>query len=145
MSKHLYVVGIDGSEWGERAAIRAANLAKQTGAHLKLVYVMNWSAVQPMMMEGVAPPVLSQSEEEEIVNTNVIAPLTEQLNAIGAKFECELIWGDPVEILSEKVKEAHAHFLFVGRRGRSRIADLVLGSVANKLAHYVGIPIVLVP
>jgi nucleotide-binding universal stress UspA family protein len=35
--------------------------------------------------------------------------------------------------------------LFVGRQGRSQIVDLLLGSVANKLAHHVGIPIVLVP
>ncbi len=75
----------------------------------------------------------------------MITPLTEKLTASGVKFEFELTWGDPVEVLSDSVKNEHAHFLFVGRRGRSRIADLVLGSVANKLAHYVGIPIVLVP
>ncbi|MEX0300669.1 MAG: universal stress protein, partial [Kordiimonas sp.] len=42
-------------------------------------------------------------------------------------------------------KETKANLIFVGRRGRSRIADLVLGSVANSLAHTVGKPIVLVP
>lgn len=57
----------------------------------------------------------------------------------------ELIWGDPVDEINEHVKKTHANMLFVGRQGRSRIVDMLLGSVANKLAHTVGIPIVLVP
>lgn len=36
----------------------------------------------------------------------------------------------------------HANMLFIGR---SRVMDMLLGRVANKLAHRVGLPIVLVP
>jgi len=145
MSKQLYIVGVDGSEWSERAVERAVNLAKQTEAHIKLVYAMNWSAAQAVSMEGMAPPMLNQEQEENMVNTNVVKPLLERFGASGVKLETELVWGDPVEILRKQVKAEHANLIFVGRRGRSRIADLVLGSVANKLAHCVGIPIVLVP
>jgi len=88
---------------------------------------------------------LNQEQEENMVNTNVVKPLLERFGASGVKLETELVWGDPVEILRKQVKAEHANLIFVGRRGRSRIADLVLGSVANKLAHCVGIPIVLVP
>ena len=45
----------------------------------------------------------------------------------------------------ERQKKKKASMVVVGRRGRSSIADLVLGSVANSLAHTLGVPVVLVP
>lgn len=145
MSNHLYIVGIDGSEWSERAAAKAFELAKDTGAHIKLIYVMNYSVSSPMLMDGVVPPPVNYKEEEKGIHAQVITPLTEQYKDSGVAFESEIIWGEPVELLRDKIKSERAHMVFVGRRGRSRIADIIVGSIANKLAHCVGVPIVLVP
>lgn len=145
MKKQLYLVGVDGSEWSNRALQRAMNLAEQTGASVKLVYVLDWSRIQPVIIEGVIPPSLSMEDEEKYANENVILPIIEQYKDYSTDLNSELIWGDPVEILHDQVKETHANMLFVGRRGRSRFRDLLLGSVANKLAHCIGIPVVLVP
>ncbi|WDE14127.1 universal stress protein [Thalassomonas haliotis] len=145
MDKHLYLVGIDGSEWAERATQRAVTLAKSNGSRVKLVYVLDWSRMQPIVAEGFVTPSVNTKDEEAYVKKNVFAPLQEKHADSGVNIDCEMVWGEPVEVLREQVKTEHANMLFLGRRGRSRITDLLLGSVANKLAHCVGIPIVLVP
>ena len=145
MKKQLYIVGLDGSEWSERAAERAINLASQTGARVELVYILDVSRLQPMIVEGVAPPILDAKDEEGIANETVIAPIKNKYKALDVEVNSVLAWGDPVDVLHDRIKKERANMVFVGRRGRSRFANLLLGSVANKLAHCTSIPIVLVP
>ncbi|MDX2368735.1 MAG: universal stress protein [Colwellia sp.] len=145
MRKLLYVVGVDGNEWSERAVERAVNLAEHTGASVKLVYVITWQEFQPVMVEGIAPPMVDKKQIEHDVSKNILQPLIEKYQVEDLTITSEYIWGEPVDVLHQYVKDQHANMLFVGRRGRSRFADILLGSVANKLAHYVGVPIVLVP
>ena len=145
MKKHLYIVGLDGSEWSERAAKRAINLASQTGACVELVYVLDVARLQPMVVEGVAPPLMNARDEEGIANETVIDPIKDKYKALDVELSSVLVWGDPVDVIHDRIKSERANMVFVGRRGRSRFADLLLGSVANKLAHCTGVPIVLVP
>jgi nucleotide-binding universal stress UspA family protein len=147
MSKILYVVAVDGSDWGDRAADRAITLAEKVNASVKLITVVDWSYLQqPMIMEGgVNLPILDKTTEEKNITNSVLVPLLEKYKHSDVGLTAELIWGDPVDEINEHVKKTHANMLFVGRQGRSRIVDMLLGSVANKLAHTVGIPIVLVP
>lgn len=145
MSKNLFIVGIDGSEPSERAVEWAIHLAKNLGDRVKLIYVQNRPTAQPLMYEGTLPPIPSKEEEESIVDEKIIQPLLVKNNQLNVPLESEFIWGDPVEVLQKSVKEEHASMLFLGRRGRSPFVDVLMGSVANKLAHRVEVPIVLVP
>jgi len=141
----MYLVAVDGSEWSLRATKQAVKLAKLTGAKVKIITVVDWLYLQPIVIEGVAPPVLDKASEEKRIQTTILAPLKDKYKDTDLKLTTELLWGDPVEVIQEQVKEVHANMLFIGRRGRSRVIDMLLGSVANKLAHRVGLPIVLVP
>jgi nucleotide-binding universal stress UspA family protein len=145
MSNPLYIVGVDGSEWSERATERAVNLAQMTQAKVKLIFVMSWPVLQPMLLEGTVPSILSKDDEEKSIHKDVLAPLLVRFSGSGVTLESEIAWGEASDILLKKAKQDHANMLFVGRQGRSRIIDILLGSVANKLAHRVGIPLVLVP
>ncbi|MFT5636402.1 MAG: nucleotide-binding universal stress UspA family protein [Cognaticolwellia sp.] len=73
------------------------------------------------------------------------ASLVKKHRDSGVDISIELLWGNAVVVILEKVKDLHVNMLFIGRQGRSRVVDILLGSVANKLTHRVGIPIVLVP
>lgn len=143
MSKPLYVVAVDGSEWGERAAARAISLAKKTDAKVKFITVMDWSTLQPMMIDSAPSPLLDKETEEKNTIKRVLTPLLEKYHEMD--ITSDLLWGDPVVVILEQLKLSHASMLFVGRKGRSRFVDILLGSVANKLAHRAGVPIVLVP
>ncbi|MGB1263001.1 MAG: universal stress protein [Cognaticolwellia sp.] len=145
MKKPLYLVAVDGSEWSLRAVERAVKLAAQTKAKVTLLTVKDWSYLQPMLMEGTTPPILDQAEEESNTRRTVLAPLVEKYSDLDVEITTELMWGDPAIVIHKQAKALHANMLFVGRQGRSRLADILLGSVANKLAHQTGIPIVLVP
>lgn len=145
MSKNLYLVAVDGSEWGERAAARAVSLASETGAKVKLVTVIPWSGYQPMSIEELAHRPVARDEEERHAKEDILAGIAERNGDKNVEIETHFAWGNPVEIIREMAKKERANMVFVGRRGRSRISDLILGSVANSLAHSLGVPIVLVP
>ena len=145
MKKPLYLVAVDGSEWSERAVERAINLASKTQARVSLLTVKDWAYLQPMVLEDSAPIILDQATEESNARATVLAPLVEKYRDSNVEISTDLLWGDPAVVIREQIKTLHANMLFVGRQGRSRLADILLGSVANKLAHQAGIPIVLVP
>jgi len=134
MSDLVYLVAVDGSEWSDRAAQRAVSLAKKTGAEVHFIAVITVD-VPPIDCELI----------EKIEHDNVLIPLTERYAGSGVKFKTELHWGDPAEIIHDQAKKEHANMIFVGRRGRSKVGNLVMGSVANSLAHTAGVPVVLIP
>ncbi|GLX84861.1 hypothetical protein tloyanaT_11130 [Thalassotalea loyana] len=145
MKKPLYIVGVDGSEWSNRAVMRAINLAKQTNAQVELISVIEFGKIQPILMEGTEPYIIDKGNEQDETLKKIITPLLEKYKETGVEISYQLLWGDPVDVLHECAKHEQANMLFMGRRGRSRFVDLLLGSVANKIAHKAGIPVVLVP
>lgn len=145
MSKSLYLVAVDGSEWAERAAQRAIKLASETGARVKLLNIIDALSVEPLIVEGHVLSGLIKDNENERVDRELFQPLLLRGQELGVEIEGESLWGDAVDLILSKVKQERANMLFVGRRGRSVFADMLLGSVANKLAHQAGVPIVLVP
>ena len=145
MKKPLYLVAVDGSQWSLRAVERAIDLASKTGAKVSLLMVKDWSYLQPVLLEGTSPIILDQTAEENDTRAKVLVPLVEKYHNVNVEITTDLIWGDPATVIKEQIKALHVNMLFVGRHGRSQIVDILLGSVANKLAHHVGIPIVLVP
>ena len=145
MKKHLYFVAVDGSEWSERAADKAVSLANKTGAKVCLFCVMNWSGFQPVGMGEAINRPLEKVEEERITKEEILDPLMKKYSDSSVDVSCDYTWGHPVEVIHQEVKDRHAEMVFAGRRGRSRVADLMLGSVSNSLAHAIGVPLVLVP
>lgn len=143
--KKLYLVALDGSEWSDRAAQRAVNLAKETDAAVEFITVIPWSGYQPITIEELSLRPLVKEQEEQKAHDDILAPMLETYKDSGVELKSFHAWGSPVKVISKRAKETHANMVFVGRRGRSRISNLIIGSVANSLAHSLGVPIVLVP
>ncbi len=53
--------------------------------------------------------------------------------------------GDPAEVLIDTAKRKHADAIVAGRRGRGRLAGLLLGSVSQKLTCLAPCPVIVVP
>ncbi len=145
MGKLIYLVAIDGSEWSDRAAERAVSLAQKTEAEVLFVTALQWSKYQPLYVGDFSAPPQDTSKEEEFERENILAPLEKRYADSGVEISSKLFWGHPVDVIKDQAKITHANMIFVGRRGRSKVANLLLGSVANSLAHTAGVPIVLVP
>ena len=140
-----YLVAVDGSEWAERAAKFAFDLAGQTGATVKLATIIPWSGFTPMSLEDMHARPLVKEEEERTAREEILAPLIKIAEDAGINVEVHFDWGHPVKKLHKLVEKDHIDMVIAGRRGRSKLADLVMGSVANSLAHSETVPILLVP
>ena len=145
MNRNVYLVAVDGSEWAERAAERAVTLASKTGAEVHFITVVPWSGYQPLTLEELSTRPLDKKVEEKTAHKDILKPLEKRFADSGVKITSELFWGNPAELIHERSKKEHVNMIFIGRRGRSKVMNLIVGSVANSLAHTAGVPIVLVP
>ncbi|RMF15793.1 MAG: universal stress protein [Alphaproteobacteria bacterium] len=146
--RNLFVVGVDGSENSRRAVEYAAGLAKRAGASLLLVHVVSWSAYTPLSVEEALHRPVEKKEEERIGREKVLDPLkrvAEEAGAGDVEVETFLTWGHPAAEIVQIAKDREAEMIIVARRGHSVLLDIVLGSVANAVAHMADRPVMLVP
>ncbi len=144
----LFVVGVDGSESSRRAVEYAADLARRVGARLLLVHVVSWSGYTPLSVEEALHRPVEKKEEERIGHEKVLDPLKKVAEEKGAgKVEVGtfLTWGHPADEIVKAARQHEAEMIIVARRGHSVLLDIVLGSVANALAHMADRPVMLVP
>jgi nucleotide-binding universal stress UspA family protein len=128
------VVGVDGSQPGERALVWAADEAALHGAQLLIVHCGDVLTREARARGDV--PDYSHAVLREAVAT--------ALDASDACNVSTLLRDDqPAGVLLELSK--HARMLVVGTHGAGRIAGALLGSVAHRVAAHAGCPVVVVP
>jgi nucleotide-binding universal stress UspA family protein len=138
------LVGVDGSETSRRAADFAALRAKASGARLVVAYVIEWSPYTFNTPEE--NEVRHKRREEEIARAEAhLAPLLSELRAAGLEVEGVVRHGHAAEALSTLAVEYGAAQIFIGRRGVSKIAALLFGSVAGSLVQVAPVPVTVVP
>lgn len=138
------VVGIDGSEQSLHAARTAADIARKNEGTLFIVTVVRppegwWGIV------GSPPPadVLTSSmsdAQHEILDRTVA-----ELDLEGIEWEASEEIGEPASVLADVCRDREADLLVVGRRGAGLVERLVMGSVADRVAHYAPCPVLIVP
>src|SRR5581483_11479978 len=141
--RHL-IIATDGSACADRAVDVAATLAEATGATLLVITVGdNVPAAEVRKLaraEGDAPEAL------ELLENPILHRAKERAARIGApSVRVQFAWGDPVEAIIAAARREHADAIVVGRRGRGRVAGLLLGSVSQKLVALAPSTIIVVP
>jgi len=135
----------DLSPLGEAGVQAAAELAQRLGARLILLYV-----VSPKELEEPAAPHALPKTVDQIYET-VQEKVLEQYRGVvpsivrqGVSVETQVVVGSPVmEILTTaRVKEAD--LIAMGTHGRSGIARLVMGSVAEEVLRKAPCPVLTV-
>ena len=138
------VVGVDGSKQSRRAAQMAATMARRHGATLHVVTVVRppegwWGVV------GSPPPADAMSGAMTKAQQEVLDATIAELDLEGITHESSQEIGDPASELIRHCEENHADLLVVGRRGAGMVERLILGSVADRLAHDAPCPLLIVP
>jgi nucleotide-binding universal stress UspA family protein len=140
----IMLVGVDGSEASHRAADFAATRARAGGARLVVAYVIEWSPYTFNTPEENEQR--HKRREEEIARAEAhLAPLLVELRAAGLEVEGVVRHGHAAETLSGLATEYGAAQIFVGRRGVSKIAAMLFGSVAGSLVQISPVPVTVVP
>jgi nucleotide-binding universal stress UspA family protein len=155
-SMRSILVATDGSDGGDRAIDLAADLAGRFGANLLIVHVV--VDLSPMGaghgVEGTRTGLgalvqverTSWTELAESIGSDVVAKAKARAQAKGAQhILAEPHAGEPAEVVLTLARERGVDAIVVGRRGRGRLAGLLLGSVSQKVVTLARCPVVVVP
>lgn len=137
------VCAIDFSEPSNAALTHAIGLAKRLGA--KVVAVHAWQLPVYAVPDGVAvfgPEVVAEITEGL---QKQLAKTLEAHRADGVTLEGKLVAGAPVEAVLEVSKDLGAEYVVIGTHGRTGVARMVLGSVAERMVRLSRVPVVVVP
>jgi len=138
------IVATDGSASANRAVDSAARLAKATGADLVILTVGgNISGAELRRLaraEGDLAAAL-EAGTNEILERARNRALRSGVSAVRVLSG----WGEPTEAIIDAVRREKADLLVVGRRGRSRLSGLLLGSVSQKLTSLAPCKVLVVP
>ena len=136
------VVGVDGSEAGERAARFACRIVR--GGKLVVACVVPWSPFSVQTAEENEQRRVSKQREAEDAH-RIVDPLVEAFAADGVTVEGVVRHGHPAETLSDLAREHGADHLVVGRVGQSKVRSLLFGSTPGNLIQIAMVPVTVVP
>ena len=144
MQMRLIIAATDGSECADRAVDMATTLAKATAARLLLITVGDGLSRQSV--QELAQAEGGVGEAIDLIAGQILRRARERALRQGApSVEDQFIWGDPAEAVIATAQRMGADTIVVGRRGRGRLAGLLLGSVSQKLVSLAPCAVVVVP
>lgn len=138
------VVATDGSDGANRAVDAAAEFAKETNAELTIVTIGgNVTGVELRRLASIDGDL---SKTLEAKANRVLRQAAKRVRKQGIENPTlRRGWGDPAETILYFVQREKANVVVVGRRGRSRLSQLLLGSVSQKVANLATCTVVVVP
>ncbi|MCX5335538.1 universal stress protein [Streptomyces sp. NBC_00140] len=133
------VVGVDGSEPSLRAVDWAADEAVRRGAPLRLVYASLWERYEGARLAEDPGEPYERLRAEDIVGT---AARRAHGRRPDLKISTEVSAEEPEYVLVRESRSAS--LLVTGTRGRSGIAEALLGSVSLTVAGHAHCPMIIV-
>jgi nucleotide-binding universal stress UspA family protein len=139
----VIVVGHDGSEGARRALATAVALARSgdgmaAGRRIVIAYVE-----QEIIGKGGAPVPVTADDVMADIQREAAVLTADGLDVIVHVHRAVL--GGPAPAVVNIAHEASADLIVVGTRGRSVLAGLLVGSVAQRLLHVSDLPVLVIP
>ncbi|MFD8736065.1 universal stress protein [Streptomyces sp. NPDC059618] len=131
------VVGVDGSESSMRAVDWVVDEATLRGAPLRLVYASLWERYEGRSLAEDLHKPLEQVTAEDIVRT---AGQRARLRRPELEISTDVLPEEPEYALVREGRQAAA--LVLGTRGRSGLAEMLLGSVSLTVAAHANCPVI---
>jgi nucleotide-binding universal stress UspA family protein len=143
------LVAIDNTDIGRHIFDEALSLAKTTDAEMMLLHVVSpfdEKYPQPMYVypytfhstfhSEVMKKYVGQWEVLKQEGIEFLTLLCNQAIAFGVTTEFTQNLGDPGRVICDLARNWEADLIIVGRRGRSGLSELFLGSVSNYVLHH---------
>jgi nucleotide-binding universal stress UspA family protein len=136
------LVATDGSPGAERAVEVASRIATATEGKLWIVTVGGELTASEKLLVAAD----SESQVRETLFTLILMQACDRARALGVAFlSSEVVYGDPGEAILKVIDKEKIHMVFVGRRGRSPLTSLLLGSVSMHLVMQAHCSVTVVP
>lgn len=151
------VAATDGSDTADRAIDFAADLASKFSVDLVLTHVISASSTLAPAGPGLAHPASDLRAPTRVENTSLSEVFTDAANDILAKAtgraeargarrtHTEVRAGEPAEMILSVAKEHEADVIVLGKRGRGRLAGLLLGSISQKVMMLARCAVIIIP
>ena len=137
------LAAIDGSDNSNRSLDTLIKLAQELKSPPDVVLVSVTVPLPPVMgMEVMASPDLLAAYYEK-AQQQTLAAARAKLQAAGLVFTERKELGEPAELIVQIASETGAKMIFMGSRGAGALANLLLGSTANKVLHLAKVPVVM--
>lgn len=148
---HKILVALDTSTSSKSVFEEALALAKAVGANLTLLHILSpeeegspnislLSSPDYYLGLGMSVEILEmqQKQWEDFVNRGLemLRSLVEEATAAGVSAEFSQNPGSPGRTICEFARNGGFDLIAIGRRGRSGLAELFLGSVSNYVLHH---------
>ncbi len=137
------VVGVDGSAHSERAVSWCAAHARELGAEVVVVHVIDVPVSLAMgpyySYPGLTPE--QRGELRDLAARDWCKPLADA----GVTYRVVVTDGVPAASIMQTAASEQADLVVVGRRGLGGFAELLLGSTSHHLSHHLDRPLVVVP
>jgi nucleotide-binding universal stress UspA family protein len=140
-----FLVGIDGSECGDRALDTAARQARAAEAEVLICYVISWSPYTFSTPEENAQRHRRREEELHAARSKLLEPRVAELSAGGMEVSGVARHGHPVKTLVQLAAEREADVIVVGRSGDTPLKTRIFGGTAAGLVQSAPVPVLVVP
>ncbi|NPB09484.1 MAG: universal stress protein [Thermodesulfobacteria bacterium] len=133
-------VGLDGSETGYRALKEALDLAQKLGAQVIGIHVLPI----PVDFAELGAAMVELEAELRKEAEAILARGSEEAKAKGVPYEGVILEGHTAEALAEYGEKEGLHLLAIGYQGKSKLSELIMGSVTSKLLSISKVPLLVV-
>lgn len=141
------LVPTDGSERAEDAAGFAINLAKDVGASILFLYVVD--EVAPAyayeLESGVSLDFQELEEQRDKFARAAVDRLKKEADEAGVSSETLVVEGHPSQKILDTATEQSADHIVMGSHGRRALAAAVLGNVTFNVIHGAKVPVTVIP
>ena len=139
------LLAVDGSETATRAAQKLVDSAGWFKEPLEVELV---TVHLPLpQVGGFAGAVVSHDMVEKYYSEEggkALAPVRKLLDAAGVRYVPHILIGEIAQSIVGHAEKTGCKMIYMGTRGMTAMGNLVVGSVATKVLHLCGMPVVLV-
>ncbi len=137
------LVPLDGSELAEHVLPHVCDLAECSGAQVVLLRVPGEPAFDYLVPDGQV--IVELRHDIEDAAKIYMEQVADELRERGIRVRTRVQWGMPVyQVILEVASELGADLVALSTHGRSGIARLVIGSVADQVVRHAPLPVLLV-
>ena len=139
-TRHLIVVGVDGSDGGRRALDWAVQEADARGSAVVAVTAWSWDGLEfgPVTATN---PAEARERAGRLLDDEIHALITRHGSHLPVA--SEVVEGSASDVLAEAARTAD--LLVLGSHGHSRVRHTVLGSVSEACVRKAACPVVVIP